>query len=213
MKKMKKINLMIIMLMTILTMQSCSQKYGTLTGNVFWKYNEYVGNKSDAGSEVFLYSLDTTKNLKFEATADLQGNYKIERIPIGKYFLIIQSKNTKDNPIYLLQDLRVNKNEIKQIFKFDIDRYKEEIKDIKLEDSLALEKVRLSTTTLDDYGNYLKHKEQISNKASILLESFPDSFKRDIYLYSLNAAYEFYVITIEENKTENVITDFGTTYL
>jgi hypothetical protein len=41
--------------------KSINGDYGTLTGNAYWKYNNYVGNKPDAGAEVTLYSLDTAR--------------------------------------------------------------------------------------------------------------------------------------------------------
>jgi hypothetical protein len=95
-----------------------------LTGNAYWKYNNYVGNKADAGAGVILLSLDTIReNQKFDATADFQGNYKIERILPGRYFLIVRSKNATDCPERHLTNLALYSSQIKQLFGFDISNY------------------------------------------------------------------------------------------
>src|SRR5690606_20250301 len=118
--------------------KSINGDYGSLTGNAYWKYNNFVGNKSDAGAQVVLYSLDTIrKDLKFEATADVQGNYKIEKIPPGKYFLILRSKNATDCPEIHLSKLRIYSTFISHLFHFDLTKYNDQLKEISTLDSLA----------------------------------------------------------------------------
>lgn len=198
--------------------KSINGDYSALTGNVYWKYNNYVGNKPDAGANVMLYSLDTIrKNLMVEATADVQGNYKIDKILPGLYFLIIRSENTTDCPERHIQNLRYNDVEIKEIFNFDLNSYKKEINEI---DSLD----RLYTTILFDDNNskygglsarinkYRSIENKMREKSENLIESFPIEFKRKLGLFSsYSNAFDFTVIQIEESKTESIITDFGTT--
>lgn len=192
--------------------KSINGDYGTLTGNAYWKYNNYVGNKADAGAEITLYSLDTIRgNLKFEATADVQGNYKIEKILPGSYLLIVRSENATDCPDRHLSKLRIYGNEIKQLFDFDIEKYKTQLDEINVLDSLA-------SVSLNDKNpskaldGYYKYSEQSRNKANELLKSFPNDFKWKINLYTgYSNAYDFSIIRIEEDKTENIITDFGIT--
>ena len=197
--------------------KSINGDYGTITGNAYWKYNNYVGNKPDAGAEITLYSLDTIrKGLKFEANSDVQGNYNIEKIPPGEYFLIVRSKNATDCPESHLSNLRINAFYINQLFSFNINKYKEQMTEINVLDSLA------SAALLSDekgYGtaskkldNYYKYQEQSRNKANELIKSLPEEFTRKIKLYTgYSNAFDFEVIQIDENKSYNIITDFGIT--
>lgn len=191
--------------------------YGSLTGNVYWKYNDYVGNRPDAGSEAMLYSLDTIRgDLRFEATADVQGNYKIDRIPPGAYFLIVRSRNTTDCPDGHLRNFRIYSSYLKQLFGFDMGKYSDQMKEISMLDSLASAALRAND---EGYGSasggldgYYKYKEQSRDKANELLKSFPDDFTRKIELYTgYGNAYDFGIIYIDEGKSTNEITDFGNT--
>ena len=54
---------------------------GTIKGNVFFKYNDLIGNRADAGSQVILYSqADSTFAT---TTADLQGNFVYDNLQPG----------------------------------------------------------------------------------------------------------------------------------
>lgn len=199
--------------------KSINGDYGTLTGNVYWKYNNYVGDKADAGAKITLYSLDTIRgNLTFEVTSDVHGNYKIEKILPGSYLLIVHSKNATDCPDEHLSNLRIFSDEIDQLFGFDIEKYKTQLEEIDDIDSLYSKSVydfpsngSLSqmTTSLDKTNRISKQKtEKIEN----LFEAFPDDFKFKIGIYTgYSNACDFSIIQIEENKTENIITDFGIT--
>ena len=83
---------------------SCKPNYGSLTGNAYWKYNNYVGDKPDAGSEVYLFSQDTSE-VPLEATCDVQGNFKFDKVETGDYMLVIKSKNTTNSAADQLQEI------------------------------------------------------------------------------------------------------------
>lgn len=197
--------------------KSINGDYGSLTGNAYWKFNNYVGNKADAGAEVTLFSLDTIRgDLKFEAVTDVQGNYKIDRIPPGEYFLIVRSKNATDCPESHLSNLRIYSSYINQLFIFDINNYKEQMQEIHVLDSLAS-----AALTSEDKGygsasnildNYYKYQGQSRDKANELVKLFPEEFTREIKLYTgYSNAFDFETVQIEENKSVNIITDFGIT--
>jgi hypothetical protein len=197
--------------------KSINGDYGSLTGNAYWKYNNYVGNKPDAGAEITLYSLDTVRgDLKFEATADVQGNYKLDRIPPGEYFLVVRSENATDCPDNHLRNLRIYSPYLKKLFGFDLDNYSEQMQAIFKLDSLAS-----AALTADDKGygsasrsldGYYKYQGESRDKANELFKSFPDDFTRKIKLYTgYSNAFDFGTIYIEENKSTNEITDFGIT--
>lgn len=199
--------------------KSINGDYGTLTGNAYWKYNNYVGNKADAGAEITLYSLDTIRgNIKFEAIADVQGNYKIEKLLPGNYLLIVRSKNATDCPDIHLSNLKVHSDKIKQIFGFDLEKYKTQLDEISVLDSLYFKSIDdfPSNGSLSQMSASIAKTDAISkqrlNKIEKLLEAFPNEFKSKIKLYTgYSNAYDFSKITIEEGKTENVVTDFGIT--
>ena len=199
--------------------KSINGDYGSLTGNAFWKYNDYLGNKADAGAEITLYSLDTIRgDLKLEATSDVQGNYKIEKILSGNYFLIVRSKNATDCPESHLNNLRIYKEDLKQLFGFDIDKYKTQLDELNFLDSLNLKSIE----TFPSNGSLSQMKasiartdaisKQITEKIEKLFDTFPTDFTRKIKLFSIySKAYDFSIIQIEEGKSKNVISDFGIT--
>ncbi|WP_409416871.1 hypothetical protein [Flavobacterium sp. PS2] len=210
---MKQKLLITIMLVFILT--SCTKKPGTLTGNVYWKYNNYVGNKPDASSKINLYSI-ADKNIHFETSTDIAGNYKIEEIPPGKYFLIIKSGNTTDAPQDHLNNILTHSEGIKSIFAFDIKKFKKEITEI---DKLQQEYENLSINVNNYEGlskqiaKYEKIEREIKNKSVDLISKFPPDLKSKIELYTgYDKSLNFSNIEIKEAKTTNENVDFGTTY-
>lgn len=198
--------------------ESLNGDYGVLTGNAYWKYNNYVGNRPDAGTKVTLYPLDSIRaGVKYEATADVQGNYRIEKILPGKYLAIVRSENATDCPEDHLQRFQIYSDRIQQLFQFDLDKYKSEIQEIdKLQDEYY--KVLMDN---DDkkYGGlsgkirkYSSIESTIRDKANELINSFPDDFKGKIKLYTgYSNAYDFETIVVDETKTNNINSDFGIT--
>ncbi|UTN02344.1 carboxypeptidase-like regulatory domain-containing protein [Flavobacterium bizetiae] len=207
--------LLTLLLVSILT--SCTKKPGTLTGNVYWKYNDYVGNKPDASSKVNLYSI-TDKNITFETSTDVAGNYKIEEIPPGKYLLVIRSGNTTDSPKDHLNNLSNHAIDIKTVFGFDIQTLKKEIKEIdnleqEYQDVLVSEDKGTYESLTRKIDKYEKIKKEFENKSSNLISKFPSDFKSKIDLYSgYDKSLHFANIEIKEQKTTNENVDFGITY-
>lgn len=212
---MKRILLLTFILISILT--SCTKKPGTLTGNVYWKYNNYVGNKPDAGSKVKLYSL-TDKDLIFETSTDVAGNFKIEDILPGKYFLIIKSGNTTDSPKDHLDNLLDNSEQIKSIFGFDIKKFTNKIQEI---NKLQQEYQNILVDNNEKkYGGlskqidkYQKIQSEVKSKSLDLISKFPSDFKTNIGMYTgYDKSFHFSNIEIKEDKTTNENIDFGITY-
>ena len=87
---------------------------GSLTGNVTWQYNKYIGTKPDVGADVLLVQqnhipLDSDKtnfllltNINdptiHSAEVDGMGTYHLDNIPAGDYYLFIVSRNTNESP-------------------------------------------------------------------------------------------------------------------
>ena len=208
---------LLIIVMLIITLTSCSKKPGVLTGNVFWKYNDYVGNKPDAGSEVKLYSM-TNKENKYETSTDVSGNFKIEGIIPGEYFLIIQSSNTTDSPKDHLDNLLIYSEDLKSIFGFDKSKFKREIDEInqlqtKYQDVLTENDATKYGGLSKQIERYEKIERDVTEKSLNLISKFPTEFKEKINLYSgYDKSFKFIPIEIKEGKTSHENVDFGITY-
>jgi len=214
---MKKIYILILISFTIL---SCTKKPGTLTGNVYWKYNNYVGNKPDSGAKIKLITYDKTqKDSIFETTADLSGNYSINEIPPGKYFLIIESENTTDNPKDHLDNLQVWSKNLKELFGLDLQKYSKEITEIDNDYKKYMDV--LSDSDYDKYGGVSKKIELYQSleksafeKSENLIAKIPSKIRFNIgILTGYSKSLDFQSVEIKEAKTMNIITDFGTTYM
>lgn len=198
--------------------ESLNGDYGVLTGNAYWKYNNYVGNRPDAGAKVTLYPLDSVRlGIKYEATADVQGNYRVEKILPGKYLAIVRSENATDCPEDHLQRFQIYSDRLSQLFQFDLDKYKQQTEEI---DKLQKEFISVLMDNDDKkYGGlsgkiqkYTSIQTKIRDKANELINSFPDDFKGKIRLYTgYSNAYDFETIVVEETKTNNINSDFGIT--
>ena len=68
---------------------------GTIAGNAFWKYNDFVGNKPDAGSKVYVFP-SNLMDKELQIKCDVQGNFKFDNVKPGKYLVVIISENTND---------------------------------------------------------------------------------------------------------------------
>jgi hypothetical protein len=191
---------------------------GVLTGNVYWKYNDFVGNRPDAGADITLYALDSIRDdLELSTTADLQGNYKFGKVPPGRYLLIVRSKSTTDCPEDHLRNLYINSGVLKRVFDFDIEKYRQEINEINRLDSV------FTAILMDDnyqkYGGlskkiqkYTSIKREQRSKAEKIIESLPSELKSKLFLFSgYSNALDFNWVWIEGDQVETKITDFGIT--
>jgi hypothetical protein len=197
--------------------KSINGHYSSLSGNVYWKFNDYIGNNADAGSEIVLLSLDTIRGmLKYESTADLQGDYKIDNVLPVNYFLIVKSKNATDCPENHLSNLKNYEDDLGQLFGFSLLAYKKEIEEIdKLHEQFS--KILMADET--EYGGYsrqielyTKIQEDMRERAAQIIDKLPVDVKRKIGIFTgYSDALYFDNIRIEEGKPEVIITDFGIT--
>lgn len=88
---------------------------GNIKGVITWQYNNFVGTKPDNGANIVLISKNKDKNsdnatftltLKqnpngkngiYTAEADGYGNYEMDDVPVGQYYLLIKSNKTNSN--------------------------------------------------------------------------------------------------------------------
>lgn len=86
--------------------------YGTVSGTITYKYNDFVGNCGDTGALVLLISKNvkklpdrlglgmTSENPEgvYDVKVDGNGNYSFNHIPAGEYIIVVLSKNTNEDP-------------------------------------------------------------------------------------------------------------------
>ncbi len=94
-------------------------EYGTIKGTVTYKYNKYVGNRGDSGAIVMLFPNMSNYNTKkydnsraclgiqgdYESgikviKCDGNGNYSFDNVPVGRYYMLIISKETTDGSAF-----------------------------------------------------------------------------------------------------------------
>lgn len=87
---------------------------GSLKGTITWQYNDYVGTKPDVNAKILLIRTDFDKNTitdekaalfalgsapkdsgLYTAKANGYGNYEIGNLPVGDYYILVVSGQTK----------------------------------------------------------------------------------------------------------------------
>lgn len=102
----------LLLLATLLALPACgssSPKYGTLTGEVIYFYNNFVGARADNGATVIIFNIDSyapyplpfnplgdeTDRGMYTATVRSDGTYTFDSLPVGKYVVLIISEHCK----------------------------------------------------------------------------------------------------------------------
>lgn len=195
---------------------SCEKPKGSLAGNVYWKYNDFIGNKPDAGSEVFLYSSDTTRPV-IKTKCDVQGNFSLKDIPEGDYLLVVQSGNTRSSAKEALMELAYTKT--KPFLGFDIGDIADtsEIRNVlrfELSDTSSNnESYEALTARIKKREAAEKSKE---DKAEEIIGKIPRNarlFKDVITIGRVSNKINLKTVKIAKDKEEKVVVDFGITYL
>jgi len=197
-----------------------SPKYGSMTGNVYWKYNNYVGNKPDAGSKVYLYP-NKKDGKALEATADVQGNFKFDKVETGEYLLIVVSENTTNSPEDHVRELQNNSYYLKDFFGFDFSSVlPDKQKEVKLRDSIIWD-MRTKNNDDNSGSKFLKQLDIIRKKedtlkdvAAEIIKALPvDLTMKFGILTSYGNKFEIKRVTIEKDKATTEVIDFGITYM
>jgi hypothetical protein len=184
---------------------------GSLKGNVFWKYNNYVGNKPDAGASIKLYSLLDTSYLE-TATCDVQGNYSIDSVPTGYYLLIVASSATTESPSSALENLYFQGAVMKTIARDSLQGLKKSWDSINALDNVSEKLVNIKSS----YERLLKLQEIRDSTNHISDRWFnartTTALGRISKVISSSPKVRYEMITIKPKRVETVITDFGITY-
>ncbi|HVX92531.1 MAG TPA: hypothetical protein VHA74_00260 [Candidatus Dojkabacteria bacterium] len=189
----------------------CIAQTGNIAGNVFWKYNEFVGNRGDAGAEVYLWSQDTSKQ-PVKTTCDITGNFSLSNLDTGTYLLGVVSKNTNSRDNF--NDL--DAAPLKEYFGFDLKNLNP-----MLYDSVDFfQKEYLKTLYKVDFSTGKEKRQAEKNLVPALKkrQDYEGKLLSEAHLsrglfglfFSLNKI-NLQEITIKANQTTNVVIDFGIT--
>lgn len=202
-----------------LCLVACTKDPGSVSGNVYYKYNNFVGNKPDAGASIKLFKADeAAKGPNYETTTDVQGNYKIENVIPTEYLLMIQSKNTTAKDSEIFDQLIANSKEIKEVFGADIDAIKKEIEEVNTLDVKASEAYSNAMSDLSasgkkyvtEYGSILKLRNE---KVKAILAKLPADLQKHLGLANgVGQKIELKKLTVNEAQNSQNNTDFGLTY-
>ena len=181
---------------------SCSKPNGSLSGNVYWKYNDYIGSQPDAGSKIRIYSLDkNTSDSLYSIITDINGNYKIENIAEGEYVLIANSKNTFSSPRTLLENLQLHTKELEKIqISLGIHYRLEPLKNLKL----------LTDLTAGQPSEFKKNNTELNDRMSTIIQNFTTREKQKLGLdisFDNSIYIKEFKVESKQNITENI--DFG----
>ncbi|BDR76577.1 tetratricopeptide repeat protein [Clostridium tetani] len=98
-----------------LTVNKSDSRTGNIKGIITWQYNNFIGTKPDTGANITLISKNKNRNNDnstfaitlqqvpngkngiYTAKADGYGNYEIDSVPTGEYYLLITSNNTNSD--------------------------------------------------------------------------------------------------------------------
>lgn len=206
----------IFCLFLLIGVNNLNAQTGIVSGNVYWKYNNYVGNRPDAGSEIVLIQLGNP-SIQHKAKCDVQGNYKIEGIVPGRYLLQIKSQHTKQDPILYTRLFKIYKEQLDSAFEIKVSNFRSDLQNEI--DELYKQQFELNKKMSQmKYAIYKKENDKIEkelhNKIKDWIESMPIGFKNKLGIYtSIHESLDYEILDIKENKTETKVTDFGTTYL
>ncbi len=220
----------------------CFSQTGIIQGNVFWKYNDYVGNKPDAGSRIYLYSKLSGSRIPQNYKSDINGNFKIENLPSGKYFIIIVSKNTNMSIEEIFQNVfqdPINFENIIKYLGFNIKEVNRAMYDsvlyYKKRTELFSEK-NVSLNLMNTSGMKRKELKNLSDSITKydvkyelsktdyhnLIEKYFTYISRNLKDWdeincnnlgiTLYEKVHMEEIAVSENRTSQVVVDFGITY-
>ena len=184
---------------------------GSLKGNVFWKYNNYVGNKPDAGASITLYSLSDTAYSE-TATCDVQGNYSIDSIPEGYYFAVIASKATTESPSSALENIYLDGSFLKTIARDSLRGLKQSWDSVTSLNG-SMEKLEKLSSPYQRLRKRHEIEDSINHIANRWFEARSlTALNRLGKILPSAPKVKYQIITIKPRRIETLITDFGITY-
>lgn len=209
---------LLLLFVGVSMLTACKKDPGSISGNVYYKYNDYQGNKPDAGTTIKLYNVDKgAEPATYEATTDVQGNYKIGGVIPGDYLLFIRSKNTTAKNEDIFEQFLANSKELKELFGNDLEKITKEVEELKAIEAKKSETYTNAITKLDAGDKYLNEYSALlkegSAKQKSIVSKLPAELKKIVSeALGYDQKVEIKKVTVEEAKDVSGNTDFGITY-
>ncbi|CAN5559219.1 hypothetical protein BH10BAC2_BH10BAC2_32960 [soil metagenome] len=200
-----------IYLLFLVVIISCKEEVGTLSGTAFYKDITGENNKADAGSNVFLFSLFDSSFQKINE-CDIKGSFKIEKIPIGTYLVIIESKNTHENPCDFLNRLCVQSINLRKLNLWPLNE--NEYLSFKDQYTRMMNIPSSSESVLDTASteNLLRFSlyQNLNSIAVQLIGNLKNYYSNKSIILTPTSPNKIYIkkVEIEKDQTQNVIADF-----
>lgn len=200
----------------IILFASCSQpkpiEYGSIKGNVFYKYNNFVGNRPDAGSKVYVYSINDSIS-KYSSTTDVRGDYAFDSVPVGLYMVVVRSETTKSSARDYFDELNYNRKFIDSIFRTNISsslsEYNETISEFEEKASKGLREYE----GMKAVNIYDKYTDSVEHYANRYLTTLPSIIKHELLILGRGGSkVDIQNISVKKGRAETIVTDFGITY-
>jgi hypothetical protein len=212
---MKNFLILLSLILTSTLIISCHKvEYGEAHGNVYYKYNDFVGHKPDVGSSVEYWAKDSTSEVPvYRTTTDVNGDFKLPKIITGEYFVVIKSAKQRSCPKDALNNMVYYKKQLKNIFKVDLDKQKNIDDFLSLKKEIDLLWKKELDKGVDKFSTKLSNLEQKQDSvATLILKNLSSVDKMSLNMggpYSNKIEYKNVTIKITENTKLNV--DFDIT--
>ncbi len=156
-------------------------------------------------------------SLSYKAKCDVAGNFKIEKIKPGRYLVIVKSENTTQDPTYFSRLFKIYKYKMDTALNIKISEYRRDLQDridstydANMEMVMKSEKIKPKEFLKQSTAN----KNLIKNLQSQLFEPMPIQWKIKLPILSwIHKSFHFEVILIKDGETENIVVDFGNTFI
>jgi len=180
----------------------------SISGNVFYKYNEFVGSRPDAGASIILLKQDDVR-FSEETIADVDGNYKFDGLLEGRYLAIVKSKNTNVSEQMGFTRLDIYKD----IIAYYIPEFPS------LFSGPLYDSVMIAKNELKEYVSSKKYKTKKYYEMDLTLtktiyrffSKIPIAIHNRLGLIMPTHKLVFEVVTLNESD-KKIVTDFGITY-
>lgn len=182
---------------------------GSISGNAFYHYNDYVGDKPEAGATVYLFADSVHPGSSTQC--DVQGNYRFDKVKPGQYLLMVVSYNTYDDGYFILSELKSQQGRYRRFLGFDIGDLGQCYDSIAILDTAltrAMEKKLSAKKSMQAMDAGLKAIHDQTRRA--VDEAYHrTSFYPKLAMGGLLHKIYFSIVSVDVDENKTVISNFG----
>lgn len=182
---------------------------GSIEGSAFFKYNDLIGNRPDAGSSVRLFYDGSILHPQI-LTTDINGQYQFKSLTSGKYILIVKSKETNRDPYLSFTQLVTHSDKLQPLLEISVKDFR-----IDLQNEIERLKAEWSSLLLERRPNTKKIKEKrmaVINKIFDFYELLP---REALIMMGINTPtdnLDIHELEITDESHKKIPTAFGVSY-